>query len=306
MTMATTAADEARRRRWRLLLGEPAQEPLEVGLTAGEQGMDAALGALYDEAGETEGTPSERRYGALGSSAPQVARWLGDIRQLLPHERGPSNAARRDRPARPDQHAARAGAAGLGAARRAPRGHPGQPQPGDAGDGQAHGPASGGQGGGRDRAADHQLHPGGGARGGQPIQPQPATPAARCRLERHHPPQLGPLRTRTADRGSRAAGRLRAPGSGDVAGRDRGGGPVGLDGRVGGLRRSVRGDAGLDLLGAHLAGGLRRRHGGSDRPAGRPGRGAVRVPARRRHRHQPGARVLPAVWSAGRPRRSWC
>ncbi|HZA72409.1 MAG TPA: VWA domain-containing protein [Propionibacteriaceae bacterium] len=76
--------DEARRRRWRLLLGEPAQESLEAGLTAGEQGMDAALGALYDEAGETEGTPGERRYGALGSSAPRVARWLGDIRRYFP------------------------------------------------------------------------------------------------------------------------------------------------------------------------------------------------------------------------------
>ena len=76
--------DEARRRRWRLLLGEPAQESLEAGLTAGEQGMDAALGALYDEAGETEGTPGERRYGTLGSSAPRVARWLGDIRRYFP------------------------------------------------------------------------------------------------------------------------------------------------------------------------------------------------------------------------------
>ncbi len=84
MSPSTTAADETRRRRWRLLLGEPAQEPLGVGLTAGEEGMDAALGALYDEPAETEGTPGERRYGALGSSAPRVARWLGDIRSYFP------------------------------------------------------------------------------------------------------------------------------------------------------------------------------------------------------------------------------
>ena len=83
MTAATTAADEARRRRWRLLLGEPAAEPLGAGLTAGEQGMDEALGALYDESGEPEGAPG-RRYGALGSSAPSVARWLGDIRHYFP------------------------------------------------------------------------------------------------------------------------------------------------------------------------------------------------------------------------------
>ena len=73
-----------RRRRWRLLLGEPAEEPLGAGLTAGEEGMDAALGALYDESGEPDGVPGQRRYGALGSSAPRVARWLGDIRRYFP------------------------------------------------------------------------------------------------------------------------------------------------------------------------------------------------------------------------------
>ena len=67
----TPAAEQARRRRWRLLLGEPAAEPLGAGLTAEEQGMDEALGALYDEAEATEGPPSDRRYGALGSSAPR-------------------------------------------------------------------------------------------------------------------------------------------------------------------------------------------------------------------------------------------
>ena len=45
--MAT--ADEAGGR-W-LLLGEPAAEPLDIGDRAGEQGMDEALGALYDEQG---------------------------------------------------------------------------------------------------------------------------------------------------------------------------------------------------------------------------------------------------------------
>lgn len=73
-----------RRRRWRLLLGEPAQEPLGAGLTAAEEGMDAALGALYDDMGEAEGAGDRRRYGALGSSAPRVARWLGDIRHYFP------------------------------------------------------------------------------------------------------------------------------------------------------------------------------------------------------------------------------
>jgi hypothetical protein len=77
-------AEQARRRRWRLLLGEAAEEPLGAGLTAGEQGMDEALGALYEEAGEVEDRPGGQRYGALGSSAPSVARWLGDIRSYFP------------------------------------------------------------------------------------------------------------------------------------------------------------------------------------------------------------------------------
>ena len=55
--------------------------------------MDEALGALYDEPAETEGTPGERRYGALGLVGASVARWLGDIRQLLPDQRGPGDAA---------------------------------------------------------------------------------------------------------------------------------------------------------------------------------------------------------------------
>jgi Mg-chelatase subunit ChlD len=74
---------DSRDRRWRLLLGEPAEEALEPGLTADEQQMDQALGALYDaeEPGE-DGRP--RRRGGLGASAPSVARWLGDIRTYFP------------------------------------------------------------------------------------------------------------------------------------------------------------------------------------------------------------------------------
>jgi Mg-chelatase subunit ChlD len=77
-------SEDMRRRRWRLLLGEAAGEPLDTTLSAAEERMDAALGALYDEAGEPETGTANRRYGALGSSAPQVARWLGDIRGYFP------------------------------------------------------------------------------------------------------------------------------------------------------------------------------------------------------------------------------
>jgi hypothetical protein len=86
--MATTQAprtpEDTRRHRWRLLLGEAAGEPLGASLSAAEERMDAALAALYDQSGEPEGSPASKRYGALGSSAPHVARWLGDIRSYFP------------------------------------------------------------------------------------------------------------------------------------------------------------------------------------------------------------------------------
>ena len=66
--------DEERWERWRLALGEPAQEPLGVFLGESEARMDRALAALYD---------SERK-GGLGASSPNVARWLGDIREYFP------------------------------------------------------------------------------------------------------------------------------------------------------------------------------------------------------------------------------
>ena len=68
--------------RWRLLLGEASAEELDTSLSREEQQMDAALAALYDAA-EEDGIGS-RRSGGLGSSAPRVARWLGDIRTYFP------------------------------------------------------------------------------------------------------------------------------------------------------------------------------------------------------------------------------
>ena len=73
---------EQSQHRWRLLLGEPADEALGVSLSAEEVEMDGALAALYDpDAEEGEGT---QRSGGLGASAPRVARWLGDIRTYFP------------------------------------------------------------------------------------------------------------------------------------------------------------------------------------------------------------------------------
>ncbi len=69
------AIDETERlRRWRLVLGNEAAAPLGVELSGESLGMDRVLGALYD---------AERSAG-LGSSSPNVTRWLGDIRTYFP------------------------------------------------------------------------------------------------------------------------------------------------------------------------------------------------------------------------------
>ena len=69
-------------KRWRLILGaeadkgqdEDGQEGQNVKLDAKEAQIDAVLEALYDAG----------REGGLGSSAPNVNRWLGDIRRYFP------------------------------------------------------------------------------------------------------------------------------------------------------------------------------------------------------------------------------
>ena len=72
--------DDERLRRWRLVLGAEAAcnagggEGLPVGLSGDDLQMDRVLEALYD---------SERTAG-LGSSCPNVNRWLGDIRTYFP------------------------------------------------------------------------------------------------------------------------------------------------------------------------------------------------------------------------------
>ena len=64
-------------RRWRLLLGGEA-DGTGCKLGDADLGMDQTLSALYGSA------PSEKRTGSLGGSAPNVARWLGDIRTYFP------------------------------------------------------------------------------------------------------------------------------------------------------------------------------------------------------------------------------
>lgn len=81
----TNPSSQERLRRWRLILGGGAADGIcgqggdgagasGFALGAADQGIDQALGALYD--GE--------RTGGLGGSSPKVARWLGDIRTYFP------------------------------------------------------------------------------------------------------------------------------------------------------------------------------------------------------------------------------
>ncbi|MFJ9947102.1 VWA domain-containing protein [Kitasatospora sp. NPDC091207] len=82
-TTATLAAEE-RLRRWRLVLGGEADGTGRV-LRGRDAAMDGALAALYRGAPqEGRAGRSGRRAAGLGGSAPQVARWLGDIRAYFP------------------------------------------------------------------------------------------------------------------------------------------------------------------------------------------------------------------------------
>lgn len=60
--------------KWRMILGKPADPEKSIPISGELAGMDQTLEALYD---------SERR-GGLGSSSPNVNRWLGNIRKYFP------------------------------------------------------------------------------------------------------------------------------------------------------------------------------------------------------------------------------
>lgn len=70
-----------RLRRWRLVLGGDSDGTQEA-LSGTDARVDAALQALYGSQGQGEG--QARRSAGLGASAPNVARWLGDIRNYFP------------------------------------------------------------------------------------------------------------------------------------------------------------------------------------------------------------------------------
>jgi hypothetical protein len=88
--MADSKVNPEQLKRWRLILGQHAQESLAqmggegangCGLSAEQMAMDEALAAIYDESsGEGQQGKSGKRSAGLGPSAPNLARWLGDIR----------------------------------------------------------------------------------------------------------------------------------------------------------------------------------------------------------------------------------
>ena len=65
---------DERSRRWRLVLGGGPADGTDVRLSGEDIEIDRALAAVYDS----------DRAGGLGSSAPNVPRWLGDIRKYFP------------------------------------------------------------------------------------------------------------------------------------------------------------------------------------------------------------------------------
>jgi hypothetical protein len=78
-------------KRWRLILGRHAQDSLAamggaggLELSPDQMGMDEALAAIYDESsGDSEGQRGRSRSAGLGPSAPNLAKWLGDIRNYF-------------------------------------------------------------------------------------------------------------------------------------------------------------------------------------------------------------------------------
>ena len=80
MTSDARVGEAERLRRWRLVLGG-ADDGTGESLSGDDARIDKALAAVYDLPPKSRGN---RRAGGLGSSAPGVVRWLGDIRRYFP------------------------------------------------------------------------------------------------------------------------------------------------------------------------------------------------------------------------------
>ncbi|MFK8270411.1 VWA domain-containing protein [Capnocytophaga stomatis] len=69
--------------RWRLILGQDARALENASLSEQQSIMDSALSAIYD--GDTTKNNGSRKAG-LGSSAPNLAKWLTDVRSFFPQD----------------------------------------------------------------------------------------------------------------------------------------------------------------------------------------------------------------------------
>lgn len=77
--------EEERERRWRLILGGGSADGVKCRLSDDDAAMDHALELLYSgQLGQTRSRQNQERQANLGGSAPDVARWLGDIRSYFP------------------------------------------------------------------------------------------------------------------------------------------------------------------------------------------------------------------------------
>ncbi|MFM8332371.1 MAG: VWA domain-containing protein [Candidatus Methylumidiphilus sp.] len=81
--MNMNASEPERLRRWRMILGEPAQDSYGMRLSDTDLAIDRALSALYDP-NAPGGLSAKDKRGGSESSAPKVARWLDDIRKYFP------------------------------------------------------------------------------------------------------------------------------------------------------------------------------------------------------------------------------
>jgi hypothetical protein len=80
MSTSSSPATTTPAERWRLILGKEAADLCPSGLAGSNGSIDAALEALYRDPAEGDAS----RRGGLGASAPNIARWLGDIRTYFP------------------------------------------------------------------------------------------------------------------------------------------------------------------------------------------------------------------------------
>ena len=70
--------------RWRLILGQDTRATEGATLNEQQSLMDATLAALYDDTDGKGDNGSSKRSAGLGSSAPNLAKWLTDVRTFFP------------------------------------------------------------------------------------------------------------------------------------------------------------------------------------------------------------------------------